>query len=119
MPYDKLGTRQHRRRRSDIKQHMINFSSPLRDIGLEAVSVKLQTTNGGSVDIALKNTEEDPHKEIDNVHTFSYITTKYQISNESYHELSMQFTELPRSYKVISYVYSYIYVICSHITISI
>ena len=81
---------------------MISSSSPLRDIGLEVVSVKLQTTNGDSVNIALKNTEEDPHEEIDNVDTFSYIATKYRISNESYHELSMQFPELPRSYKVIS-----------------
>ena len=55
-----------------------------------------------ATNIALKNTEEDPHEEIDNVDTFSYITTKYRISNESYHELSMQFPELPRSYKVIS-----------------
>lgn len=101
--YDELQARQQRRRRSDIKQHMIDYTSPLKDIGLEAVSMQLQSSSGTSIDIKLKDMETDSHtaeKKENDLEVFSFLTTKYRISVESYHELTMQFPELPRSYKV-------------------
>jgi len=100
-PYDELQSRQKRRRRADIKGHMIDSASPLRDIGLEAISVQLQTANGETLSIKLKNVEEESHKdEEQSIQVASSITSTHRISLESYHELSMQFCQLPRSYLV-------------------
>lgn len=104
MDYDELQARQQRRRRSEIKQCINHYTSPLKDIGLEAVSMQLQSSSGTTVDLKLKNIPESDdvvEKKISDVEVFSYLTTKHRISRESYHELTMQFPELPRSHKVI------------------
>lgn len=102
--YDELEARQ-QRRRSEIKKHINDYTSPLKDTGLEAVSIKLQSYSGTTIDLKLKVTEETNdvvEKKMNDVQVFSYLTMKHKISRDSYHELTMQFPELPRSYKVIS-----------------
>ena len=72
--------------------------------------MELMTTNKNTVHIKLTTKENllEAEENNSNLQTFSYITMKHGISNESYHELSMQFPEMPRSYKVnILYMHSY------------
>ena len=70
-------------------------TSPLEDIGLEAVSMQLKTTNGNTVNLTLKEHEAESD-ETNKLEIFSYLTMKHHISQETYHELSMQISELPR-----------------------
>lgn len=85
---------------------MIDSTSPLKDIGLEAVSVQLETANGTAINLKLKNDQENDDAEEksrnseENLQAVSCITMTHRISMESYHELSMKFPQLPRSYKV-------------------
>ena len=53
--YDELQAREQRRRKLQIKSHVLDWTSPLEDIGLEAASMQLITTNGNTVDIQLKD----------------------------------------------------------------
>ena len=81
---------------------MINCTAPLEAIGLEALSMQLKTSNGNMVNITLNDSETD---EIEcnnetNKLVVSYLTMKHHISQESYHEMSMHFSELPHSHRV-------------------
>ena len=63
--------------------------------------MQLMTTKGNTVDIKLTTKENlQENEDNNNLQIFSYITMKHGISNESYHEMSMHFPEMPRSYKV-------------------
>ena len=99
-PYDELLARQQRRRRADIKAHMQDRAAPLGDIGVEVVSVNLRSTGGNAFELQLANTETEESDNSENIEVVSSITGTHRISVEGYHELSMKFSQLPRSYKV-------------------
>ena len=44
-PYEELGERQQRRRRQQIRENTVNHTSALKEIGLDVILMKLQTTN--------------------------------------------------------------------------
>ena len=89
---------------------MIDCTAPFEDIGLEALSMQLKTSNGNMVNITLNDSETDKNEcndETNNLEVVSYLTMKHHISQESYHEMSMHYSELPRSHRV-CYVAKYI-----------
>jgi len=101
-----LQARQKRRRRAQIKNHIIESTTSLEDIGLEAVSMQLKTSNGNTVNIPLKDPDTATcNDEANKLEVFSYLTMKHHISQEGYHELSMQFPELPHSHTVCHVIY--------------
>jgi len=67
--------------------------------------MQLNTTSKTTVDLNFKETETDEYQhktdncKMNQLQVFSYLTIKHWISQQSYHELSMQFPELPCSHK--------------------
>jgi len=96
---------QQRRRHQQIKESITNHTAGLQEIGLDFISVKLQTINGNDVDLRFKPSSNgepdkvDPDIE-DKENSVTYMTLTNGISLTNYHELSMIFKELPRSHKV-------------------
>ena len=111
-PYEELGERQQRRRRQQIKENIVNHTSALKEIGLDVVSMKLQTTNSkNDIDLRVKpissycrETDKVDPDDKDKENSVTFMTLKNGISMTNYHELSMVFKDLPRSHKVLKYI---------------
>ena len=105
--YEKVGPKQQCRRRNEIKEHIFGLTSSYSTIGLQVISVQLETSCGNAVNLQLmpaadvRQCETEKDDEIPNV---AYLLLKYGVSIEFYHELTMIFDNLPRSYKVATYV---------------
>ena len=68
--------------------------------------MQLQTSCGNTVDLQLMIADMkqcETEKDSDDVPNVAYLLLKYGVSIEFYHELTMVFDNLPRSYKVGKY----------------
>ena len=105
--YSDLSNRHQRRRKAEIRNDIEkNISDPLLSIGLtvETVTLKeINTNNSFQISIS-NNVQQQPKGEVikEGVHIpeICYLLLKYGVSFKCYHELAMECTELPRSYKV-------------------
>jgi len=103
--FDKIKKGQKDRRLKIIRKQLINFSAPLLVTGLQVVSVELRTAGGHHINLQLIprskkrifNTNIQDNSYIPNV---AYLLLKYGVSYEFYHELTMLFKNLPRTYRV-------------------
>ena len=82
-----------------------SMSDPLFSIGLMVESVKLRdVTNNTWLNLRVappEITEQDEVDEGTHIPEICYLLLNYGVSMKFYHELSMECSELPRSYKVI------------------
>jgi len=96
--YEDVGTRQKQRRHSQIKDDVETIlGPPLAAIGLYVKSLKLSTEEQDPVIVV---DEENIDMEHHHIATLTYYILRHGVSMEFYHEMSMLFKDLPRSYKV-------------------
>lgn len=101
--YDDLSDRQQRERRKQIKDHVKSQLCQLNKIGLEPVSLTLQSDSQEIlININEKNAirtevKEDRKKIAPDM---LYLLLQYGISQESYHEIAMRCPNLPRLHQV-------------------
>jgi len=84
--------------RDDLQYY---FGPPLAGISLFIESVNL-TTEEPLDPIKVKVDHDDGHKKHEKqmIEHLTYLLLKHGVSMELYHEVAMQFKDLPRSYKV-------------------
>lgn len=102
--YDELSDRQQRSRKTQIKDHINSHLSQLHKIGLQPLSLKLQSSNQ-EVFINLNEGIINPRNEVKEdrgklAPDMLYLLLRYGISQESYHEIAMHCPSLPRLYQV-------------------
>jgi len=107
--YEKIEKRQRDRHLKIIREQLLKFSAPLLATGLQLVSIELKTTSGRHFILELtpkprvcSTRLSQDNKFVPNV---AYLLLKYGVSFEFYHELTMLFKNLPRSYRVYAIVH--------------
>lgn len=74
----------------------------MKEIGIEAKGLQLQTDKR-TIELNLHSSCDelsDSEEELSGTGAAAYILSKYHISMEAFHELSMIYSVMPRSYKV-------------------
>ena len=107
-PYGKVSKWQKQRKLAKIKAKTTQYLRGLQKAGLIATCLQLQSVEGENIDVQLVDKIVRPPQPT--IRTCSqknkslvYTLMKNNISLAVYHELSMIFQDLPRSYQVASY----------------
>ena len=111
-PFSVLSKRQQRRRKATLKTSITNCLNSCKAAnGLKTVSVTLKTKDDHKINLECMNgSSEDKENQssITDVEgvcyqspkSILYLLMKYGVSMEFYHELSMMFKSMPRTYQV-------------------
>ena len=101
-----MGQRQQQRKRNEIQGKVKDYTIHLKqDTGLTPTNLQMQTATGEKVTVklypeVLVATENQPIQLQDKPNQMAYLLLRNKISMDCYHEISMQFPNMPRSNKV-------------------
>ena len=105
--YEDVGTRQKQRRRTQIKEDVqMCLGTPLAEIGFY---VELSTEE--QYDPIITVDQQTTSEQHEHIAAIPYYLLKHGVSVEFYHEISMIFKDLPRSYRVSEDICLYTYML--------
>ena len=104
--FDEVGERQKRRKLSDFGDSTKKALWFAESFGFKLKSIEVESQSGSAITLPLcteLQPQEDQPSSVDNseiTRATLYLLDKFAVSDEFYHELSMSYKDLPRSYKI-------------------